>query len=137
MSAPVDQPDYSEPTWLGSSRFDNTVVGCPNLVETTLIIITGIGELFWLLLTTTHDRMGIRIYCDGVLAWYEDPEYLQACGYIASTPCVSLIKFTDGGACAVQNNLIFKFRHTLRIAVFNASGAPQTARAEISYSLIR
>ena len=94
--------------------------------ETTMKTINGAGTVDHLIFYTgvfaDSHLTAMRIYCDGNLAFYWDFNMLNDQGFTASTPKISLLKFTEDGVCAVLLDIKFSFRRELKI-----TGEMQTA----------
>jgi hypothetical protein len=105
-------------------------VSVPANSEVTIVSVSGAGEMISCLAILGHESALYRVYCDGVMAWSFSPGSMYADGWTASTPGLSLLKYSAGAT----NNYVwdirpFQFRRLLEIRVRNptASGIYCTA----------
>lgn len=111
-----------------------TNVAVPADTETTLAVFEGAGTCNLIIVTVAasadSDDTRIEVFCDGRfihdhlgLAFMAEFSEMNAYGITASTPGVSLTKYTaDGFCCAVITREI-DFRRELRIAGYHATKA--------------
>ena len=112
-------------------------VALPNNVETVVGDEEGAGYTHWILVEVSHSAVEIRVYCDGNQAWVLDPATMSALGYGATTPCITMLGYTEEGTCVVQLNITFEFRRIIEVRCFHTTGVAQAATVTWTLNLIR
>ena len=99
-------------------------------VENTLLEIKGTGYCdlmrFWVQAATNSAYTTFRVYVDGELAMWLQPQFLYVRGYTATTPVVSLLQYETGGDNTIQVNFRFSFRRSLKLTVYGQAGQADT-----------
>jgi len=99
------------------------VVSIPPNTTTTLVTHTGSGRhIHTQFGGADENNIAIYIYADDVLVLGMYGHDLQACGFGASTPDVSLIYFAEGEIYYVWVTARYPFKRQLRIAAHNSDG---------------
>jgi hypothetical protein len=122
-----------------SSRTTSGSVSVPSGTEQTVLTVSGLGECDCLKLAvfaaSYSDYTSFRVYCDGVEVFHNSPRDLSLDGHTASTPAISLLKYSSGGDCVILLTKRFMFRRSLIVKAY-ATGAQQTVGAEVFVNLI-
>jgi len=91
----------------------------PDNVETTLIQIDGVGETeyldFFVAAGGGSELVMMMVYVDEVMVFYWQFAALNARGFMASTPGISLISYAVNGQCVAHLTVKFRFRRNLRL----------------------
>lgn len=112
-----------------TSSGENTtgLVSLPTGEETTLMTVPGAGHMDWFSVNVSHSDIELKIYCDGVLAFWDNAASLNAKGIGATTPGVQLPVYNVGAGCMIASTLRFEFTRELRFTVRNDTGAEKNA----------
>ena len=102
-----------------TSKYEEENVELPAGTETEIAKVIGAGFCDYIVLhvglyTGSHGVIW-RVYCDGVESWKNTPSTLNLWGVTASTPKVSLTKYTENELCTILLSKIFEFQRELRV----------------------
>jgi hypothetical protein len=110
-----------------SSQAEGESITVPVGVETTIVSVNGAGSCDMIVCeavaTAYPQYTEFRVYCDDNLALNLQPYVLNALGFTASTPGVSLLRYATSGTCCFVVTKRFNFRRSLVVKAYNGSGA--------------
>jgi hypothetical protein len=117
-----------------SSGVSSGSVSIPVNVETSVLTVRGVGECDLLMCivvaNTGAQNTAFKIYCDGNLIGSFDPYGLYNAGYTASTPAISLLKYTADGYCSFIITKKLYFRRILEVKAIH----PTVSQTVIAYA---
>jgi hypothetical protein len=110
-----------------SSQLKGENVTVPTGTETTVVSTVGAGfcdMILCVVSAATYSAVTeFRVYCDGIMALSFQPATLYLLGFTASTPSVSLLKYTADGTCCFLITKRFSFTRLFAVKAYNGSGA--------------
>jgi len=116
---------------------DTSDVACGGVAETTVGIVNGGGYLERLFLEQAYSNMTIKIYADGVLADWFNPQDATAFGFTAVTPKIQLLKYALANVCYTQYTGRIEFTRQLKVTAYNWDGDAHNVRAYIVTNKIK
>jgi hypothetical protein len=110
-----------------SSQLKGENVTVPAGTETTVVSTVGAGfcdMILCVVFAATYSAVTeFRVYCDGKMALSYQPATLYSLGFAASTPGISLLKYTADGTCCFLITKRFSFTRLFEVKAYNGSGA--------------
>ena len=103
------------------------LVALPDSAETTVMTVEGAGHMDWFSINLSHSDLELKIYCDGKLAFWDNPASMNAKGIGATTPAVQLPIYNVGAGCQISSDLKFEFKRKLEFKCRNDTGAEKNA----------
>jgi len=110
-----------------SSEVKATGKAIPITVWTDCIVIENVGFEDFIIVkvraAASSHTTEIRVYCDGVVAFSFQFFDLNALGFVATTPSVSLSVYGEDEICVMLIHRLFHFRRNFTIQALNLVGA--------------
>jgi hypothetical protein len=117
-----------------SSGVSSGNVSIPVNVETSVLTARGVGECDLLMCivvaNTGAQNTAFKIYCDGNLVGSFDPYGLYGAGFTASSPGISLLKYTADGYCSFIITKKLYFRRILEVKAIH----PTVSQTVVAYA---
>lgn len=113
----------------GSSEQESGVVAVQDDQEKVILTVKGDGTHLHSRVYVQDDEVSVTVVLDGGDIYIGKPSSLNGRGFTATTPYISLTRYTADGPCDVLLTAPYRFKESFAIRVRNESGVSRVAQA--------